>query len=66
MEEEYDFEELFRAYLTPYQPVDLSNIKANRDIKTAKDLDKEALRIGDVLRNKKNDWSLRLKAIQTI
>jgi hypothetical protein len=54
---------MFRNHLTQYQPVDLTNIKTNREIKNARDLEKEALRIADVLKNKKNDWNLRLKAI---
>ena len=66
MEEQVDYEEMFRDHLTQYQPVDLANIKINKDIKNARDLEKEAIRISDILKDKKKDWSLRLKAIQTI
>ena len=58
-----DFEDLIAQHLTPYSPVDLGNLKPNKSIQNAKELEKESIRLGDLLGDKKNDWSKRLKGI---
>ena len=46
------FEHILRQNLTPYQPVDLGNLKPNDSIKTSKELERESKVMCDILTEK--------------
>ena len=60
-----DYYEIFKDQLTSYSLFDLSSIKQNKTIKTAKDLEKEGKAISDVLKDLKSKFfHLRIYAIR--
>ena len=70
-----DYGDIFKEQITPYQRFDIQKVKANANVKNARELEKEGKNIAEMLKDVKskfkvnanvaveNDWSKRLKAI---